>query len=232
MHTCERACAAAASALAATAAQAVIVTTTFDAGIEGWSATINDNGTTNVWIDSGGNPGGYLQSDDTIDGWGYVSAPAPYLVPGLLPGGAFSFDLRTVQQGFAIGYRVRVGLSGGGLNLINESVLPTADWASYSFALTAGSGWRVVSDLNQNYNAADPAPTEMQFAAALGSLTGLFIAADYSDGNAATNGTLDRAEFDNIVLRTPDATAVPAPASWALVLIGAVGMGWSSRRRS
>ena len=61
-------------------------------------------------------------------------------------------------------------------------------------ALTAGSGWRVVSDLNQNYNAADPAPTEMQFAAALGSLTGLFIAADYSDGNAATNGTLDRAD--------------------------------------
>ena len=207
-------------------AQAGTVSSGFDSGLNGWGQTFNDNGSANVWVASGGNPGGYLQSDDSIDGWGYVVAPAAFLSAGAGSGSSLSFDLRTVSPaGEPAAFGVRVAFVGAGLNFINQTVVPTTAWANYGFSFVASTGWRLVSELNQNYDAGGTVPTAAQFAVGLAGLSGLYIAADYTDGNTA-NGRLDRTEIDNVVL-----IAVPELPRAASMLAGLLGLGALLLRR-
>lgn len=201
-------------------AGALTVMSTFETGLEGWTSA-NNGATAPEWVAPSGADDGYAKLLDASTGWGYFRAPAQYLAQPAMYGGAFSFDLRHEAVGDPVAYRVRVGIIGGGLNLINESVLPTTEWVNYSFALDAMSGWRVFSDLSQNYNASAPLATEAQMQLALGNMQGLYIAADYTPSYAPAD--TDLTSIDNVVL-----DVVPAPGAAAL---GLIGLGALRRRR-
>lgn len=186
------------------------VTSTFDTDAEGWVSYDNGGGAAN-WISSGGNPGGYIQMDDVGGGWGYFQAPSSFLSQPLLYGGTISFDLKHFG---GASFNVRVGLVGAGLTLINESVLPTTEWATYSFTMDEVTGWRKFSSLSQNYSAAAPAATLEEVQAVLANPTGLFIAADYN--NFSTTG-LDVTSLDNVSV-----DAVPEPMTLAVLGLGAL----------
>lgn len=199
------------------AAAGDVVMSTFETGLEGWTAA-NNGSTGPEWVAPSSEHNGYAKLLDSSTGWGYLRAPAEYLSQAALFGGTFSFDLRHEFVGDPVAYRVRVGIVGGGLNLINESVLPTTEWASYSFTLDAISGWRVFSDLSQNYSAAAPLATEAQMQAALTNMQGLYIAADYTPSYAPAD--TDLTSIDNVVL-----DVVPAPGvATAVSVLGLMGL--------
>lgn len=191
------------------AANAQTVTSGFETGLEGWTSF--QNGAFGpVWSPPSGSDDGYAQLTDSTTGWGYFRAPAAFTAQAAQYAGSFSFDLRHEFQGDPVAYKVRVAIVGGGLNLINESVLPTTSWVNYSFPLDASSGWRVFANISQNYSNAAPLASQAQMEAALGGISGLFIAADYTPGYAPAE--LDRTSIDNVTL-----DVVPAPATASLL---------------
>lgn len=196
------------------------VTSGFEFGDEGWTSA-NNGSTAPVWIPPPGSDDGYLQLTDASTGWCYFRAPTAFVSQAPRYGGAFSFDLRHDFAGDPVAYNVRVGIIGGGLNLINESVLPTGTWTNYSFSLNELSGWRVFSNLSQNYTTSAPLATLSQMQSALANITGLYIAADYTPGYAPND--LDRTSIDNVVL-----DVVPAPGAAGLLALGAL---FGTRRR-
>lgn len=203
------------------AAHAQTVSSDFETGLEGWSSFQNGSFAP-VWISPSGSDDGYAQLTDSTTGWGYFRAPAAFTAQAAQYGGTFSFDLRHEFQGDPVAYKVRVAIIGGGLNLINESVLPTTAWVNYSFPLDASSGWRVFANISQNYSNAAPLATQAQMELALGGISDLFIAADYTPSYAPAD--LDRTSIDNVSL-----TVVPAPGAVGLLSLG--GLMAARRRR-
>lgn len=192
----------------------------FTSDAEGWT-TFGNGGAAVVYASTGGNPGGYIRIDDVTSSWGYLQAPAKFLAPAPY-NGQISFDLKVFNSnpaGYPNIYSVRVALTGGGLTLINESILPTTAFEHYTFDLNETSGWRIFSDLSQNYNAANPAPTQAEMMQVLGNLTGVFIAADYTDAYSQSDGTIDQTAIDNVFI---GAISVPEPATNALLALGAL----------
>lgn len=109
-----------------------------------------------------------------------------------------------------------VMLTGGGLEIgIDLNVLPlTSDWTSWSALLDESAGWNVVSNLSSGGLSATAA-TEADLRTVLGSLDGLYIRGEFTDGRDAT-------ALDNVHL-------VPAPGAAALLALG--GLGGLRRRR-
>lgn len=171
---------------------------TFDSDNEGW-VSFQNGGAVVVHVTTGGNPGGYISSVDISDDWGYVLAPITFNAPALY-GGELTFDLRAFTSepvSWPIIYDVRVGLVGDGLTLINESTTPTGQWTGYSFALDENSGWRKFSSLDQNYTTGAPVPTQAEIQGVLANLTGVYIAADYTNGTT-DEGVTETTEIDNV----------------------------------
>jgi hypothetical protein len=213
-----------------TSAATAGVVSTFDVDAEGWT-TFQNGGASVQYFPSGGNPGGYIGATDNTSDWAYLQAPSKFLVPAGY-NGTLSFDLRIFNSdpaGFPNVYSVRVGLQGAGLTLINESVFPTTDWLNYSFNLNETSGWRIFSDLSQNYSAAAPAPTQSQMQAVLQNITLLVIATDYSNGDLADNSAIDTTNLDNVQLST--AAQTPLPAALPLFATGLGLLGFTAHRR-
>jgi hypothetical protein len=207
-----------------TSAQADIIST-FDADNEGWT-TFQNAGAPVTFHATGGNPGGYVSVIDQSNDWGYVQAPSKFLVPAIY-GGSFSFDLRASTSdsiNYPIQFSVRAALVGNGMTLINELGIPDGTWTNYSFTLNELAGWRVFSNLNQNYSPGAPKPTQSEMQGVLANPSGLFIAADYTNGTTLQNVT-EETHLDNIRL-----SAVPEPSSAVLIVIAAAGF-WLVRRQ-
>jgi Laminin B (Domain IV)/PEP-CTERM motif len=205
------------------------IVSTFDTNLEGWTQFQN-SGANFDWIASGGNPAGHLGVTDNTSDWAYVQAPTVFLTPALY-NGTFSFDLRhdNLQEpaGFPGIFNVRVGMQGAGLTLINEGPLPTLGWVNYSFQLneSSGAGWRVFSNLSQNYSLTAPQATLAEMQSVLAGLSRLVIATDYTFASTSSNvPEIDRTYIDNVRL-----TTVPEPSGIALAGIAGV-LGLASRR--
>ena len=176
----------------------------FATDAEGW--TIPAGSGIQTWEASGGVGGGWLRVED-IDGNSDILLTAPSGWLGnwsTYLGGKLSFDAKNVNgiapdwPGFA---EIRIGGPGGSLLLdIAPAGLPPTDgqWHHYEVSLTSAAGWGSPGAL----------------ASVLANVTSLTINGEFHAGPGEVLG------IDNIQV-----SAVPEPASAALLLAGLGGLG-------
>jgi hypothetical protein len=198
--------------LACALPQAHAITSTFDTDTEGWTAQGDVVGTIH-WLATGGNPGGHVSIDDqTAGGVTYFVAPAAFLGDkSAALGSDLRFDLMQVYTGSASQFNdADVILEGGGLTLVYDTTVNPANgtWTSYQVPLLAAD-WRLNT-------LGGTAATPLQLEATLANLTALRIRAEYRSG-------ADIGHLDNVTL-------IPEPSTWAMVLIGLMGVGLAMRR--
>lgn len=160
-----------------------IAVSTFDTDAEGW--TTDGDATcrpTPCYAPTGGNPGGHIYTDDTLQGIKfYFNAPAKFL--GNVSGAYqknLTFDMRQGARDTVETDDADVILEGAGLRLVfNTPRNPPRLWFSYTVPLNETAGWR-----KDTLSGAQPTAAEMQ--AVLGSLTRLGIRGDYILGQATT----------------------------------------------
>ena len=199
--------------LAAHASAAVIASSTFTTGDEGWkngnfdATTVGQPGVT--WSAVGGNPGGYISVIDNFD-WNAFLAPAAYLGnQSAAYGGTLTFDLYDVEVDFDELYAA-VMLSDGVTFLFGgfvQSQYPLGPpFSPFNVSLLASAGWRTTPDPGS------AAASEAQLQTVLGNLHILAISADWKTGN-------DNVALDNVVLNSGPGSpsAVPEPGTFALV---------------
>ena len=192
-------------------ARADFIRSSFDSGGEGWGV----GGGVAAWQATGGNPGGYLQYTDTIDGAPTLTALAP---------AAFLGDLSAYDRGTLAFDSIFFSGNGnfdpkfGRVQISNGSLMATLDlapldpimtWATYSATLNAAS-WGV---------------SQVIWSQILANVTAINIALESKDKAGEVMG------LDNVVLATN--AAVPEPRSFILLGIGSsglAGVGWFRRR--
>lgn len=170
----------------------------FDSGDEGWTTV---SGGSQTWVASGGNGGGWLQVADADSQDFLLNAPVSWLGNWTArSGGTLSFDAKNVNNespdwpGFG---EVTITGAAGTVTLdIVTAAAPPADgqWHRYSVRLSPGAGWAGSASLT----------------AVLANVTSLTIKGEFHAGVSEVVG------IDNIQV-----TAVPEPASAALLLAGA-----------
>ena len=180
------------------------VITTFDSNLEGWTAT----GGVLAYVNSGGNPGGFLSLTDNANDYMTVFAPA-----GLLGnwaqylGGNLSFDARNLNGSAPdlntppfFGTVTITGIGGTASRVLGDTGQPPADslWHTYSATL-------------------DPALWSGDLVGALSGVTGLGVVLESNNTvPAESNG------FDNF--RVTAITAVPEPSTLALTIFGFISL--------
>lgn len=205
----------AAVALAHGATAQTLASSDFGTGTEGWSAV---NGAVAFqYRDSGGDPGGFvLAADFDSSSLWFFLAPTEFLGDkSQALGGTLSFALKTQSVALPLGEtRADVQLVGtnGVVLSYTAGILPTADWTTFTVPLLADGDWTVGT-------VSGPAASTADLQGVLSSLGALRIRGDYRQ-------SIDATGLDNVVL-----SAVPEPASAALLAAGALLVGWRARRR-
>lgn len=180
----------------------------FATDAEGWTTS---NGGVQTWMPSGGNGGGWLRvADDTGDDF-LLNAPAAWLGnwSGYL-GGTLSFDaLNANGESPDWAPFGEVTITGAAGTVVLDAVAannPPADglWHHYSVQLSPAAGWSGSASL----------------AAVLANVTSLTIKGEFHAGVSEVVG------MDNV-----EVTAVPEPASAALLLAGGGLLALLRRKR-
>jgi len=180
-------------------ASAVVIISTFDSSVDGWTVS----GGNESFATPGGNPGGYLRSVDNSPTFMTANAPAPFL--GNLTsfdGGTIGFDSKLFSGTGAIQTRF------GEISITNGSITGTADfapanlpdWTTFSSAFTAA-----VFGLSQS-----------DFTTLLSSVTAITLILDSTVGQGEVVG------LDNFFLRNDlgNPNSVPEPSGLALLSTG------------
>lgn len=213
----------------APAQASIIASSTFDSNAQGWVGRDLNLGVSPpypvvstyslTWSATGGNPGGHVSIVDPSGFWIYFSAPAAYLGnQSAAYGGSLSFDIAATTSGLPNFNDPDVILVGpGGLTLVYDVPFTpppstTVNWSSFTVNLNE-TNWRVGT-------LTGPLATQAQMQTVLGSLSALYIRAEYFVGLAETG------YLDNVILR---AGFIPEPASWILLLLGS-GVCLAARR--
>lgn len=206
---------AAAILAAQSAAAVVIIESTFDTDLDGWTkAPGSDSGSTLTWVAEGGNPGGFLRFNEAAQGnTDRIAAPPKFLgdLSGFV-GGVFSFDVGTNILSSPISNNDNVIFIGAGLTLRYDLPLPTVNtWTNFAIDLQADSGWILTS--------ANRAPTPAEFQQVMGDLTAIRLLADFRSG-------AEQPYFDNIRM-----VAIPEPGAGAVLALGALAAGFVRLRQ-
>jgi hypothetical protein len=196
-------------------ASALVIESTFDADLDGWTkAAGSDVASTTEWVSTGGNPGGFLRQNEAADGLvDRIAAPSKFL--GNLSGyagGTLSFDVRTntISNSSNANNDVLLGGPSGTLRFnLPDPVVNV--WTTRSITLAHTGGWILVSS--------GVAPTASEFAGILANVDTLTLLADFRSGPETPS-------FDNIRLQ-----AIPEPSTAAAVLGGAALFGLVVLRR-
>jgi hypothetical protein len=196
--------------VAAGCAQAQL-SSSFDGGLEGWTAA----GGTISYVASGGSPGGYLKQVDTLGTFMTVIAPSAFHgdLSSFL-GGVLSFDARNLSGSASDlpspgPWFGTVTIAGGGGSFASALLAgsgggqPPADgaWHGYSIFLTPGA-WS--GDL----------------ASVLGNVSNITVQLEFN------NAIVETAGFDNFKV-----SAVPEESTLVLLAAGLVSMVSLQRRR-
>ncbi len=168
----------------------VVVQSTFDEGSEGWKVVGDVRGSSEkpTHYGDGGRPGGYISiEDDVLGGTMYWRAPKEIRSKMARAfEGSLAFSLRQHSAMERPYDADDVVLEGGGVTLVyGTSFNPSGIWGTYTVPLT-NEGW---------INKATEAPaTAEEMKAALKSLSGLAIRAEYEAGE-------DIDDLDTVVVR-------------------------------
>lgn len=194
--------------VASGAAQAATQSSTFDTDAEGWTVFGGVLG----YMDTGGNPGGYITARDNLNNFMELVAPASYTGISLLNGGMLSFDFindngvgGTSLSGFGT-----VTLQGGGLSaeLDITSALPGSAWQTASTTLSS-TVWGL---------------SEPNWTTLISDITAIRIEVE------SLNGLIERVGFDNF--KVDVVAPIPLPAGLPLALGGLAALGLLKRRAS
>lgn len=162
-----------------------VVTSTFDVDRDGWAfqADVREF----FWVETGGNPGGYLEAVDQTTGeiW-YFLAPEKFVGDkSAFYGGSLAFELKINAAG-AIN-EPDIILEGGGLTLVFDTPNnPGVEWTGYGVALDDAAGWRVGA-------LGGALATEAEMRAVLGDLDRLLIRGEFRSGS-------DTGGIDSVVM--------------------------------
>lgn len=229
MKTCLLGTTLAASALfAGSPASAQTTTNTFDADQQGWgvgnidSTAIATRSGNAPYVTTGGNPGGYIFTNDTE---GSIAFIAPTAFTGLLSrsnGGQLTYDLYDADGNDRINYPAVVIYGANGTTIGYNYAPPSTSFSSFVVPLTA-AGWTLYAG---GGNPGSIPVTSDMFAAVLANPTTLAILADWHSGGDSTG-------LDNVAISSSVAGAVPEPASWAMMIVGfgLIGAGKRYRQR-
>ena len=197
----------------------VIASSTFNTGDEGWLVGdfySNTGFSTPTYVATGGNPGGFLRTNDL---YGYNSYQAPSAFLGNQSGaygGTLSLDQRVLSSD-GVPYAMLV-ISDGTQTLQYMTNPPGTSFTHFDIPLLASAGWQ---NANTSGNAGSPA-TELQLQQVLSGLTFLHLDADWQSGS-------DQVDLDNVILS--GSGVVPEPGSVALLMgLSVSGAGFLSRR--
>ena len=119
-------------------ANAVIIQSTFDASLEGWTVTDGNES----FVAAGGNPGGYLETVDSASTFMIANAPAAFLGDlSAFDGGTIGFDSILLKGSGSPQARFGEIAISDGITTVTQDIagiLPT-DWTSFSGAFTAAA---------------------------------------------------------------------------------------------
>lgn len=197
------------------------VQSTFDSDLDGWQVVNLDNSTppalAETWVPTynptGGNPGGYISSQDVGNWTFYFSAPSKFLGDrSSAYGGCVYFGAK--DNGGTRSPGPELVLTGGGNTLLYFGDLDATDqWSTFAIPLSAGPNWYI--------NGSIPAPgslaSEAEIRQVLSSLDGLYI---YGDWTVFT----DNSGLDNVQL-----AEVPEPIGMTVLALF-VGTGTLLRK--
>ena len=194
------------------------ISSTFDAGVDGWRYGYYTGGGGDLpltWDASSK----LISSGSGFPSTGFI-APNAYLGnKTAYIGGTLSFDLATLSP--VTDQRSLVVLTyGNGKHIFADwGPRPTADLQTFIVQLSASSFFDPSSGTPLDV-------TEAQFAEAMADLKQLFILGDWT-------GFIDTGRLDNVILAGPAASSVPEPGTWAMMIggLGIVGASLRSRRR-
>ena len=211
-------------AIVAAASSHAIVSSSFDAGLDGWSMVYFDPpgaayGTENAaggltWNATGGNPDGYISREDVEGGAMMFKANSSYTGDQSANiGGTLSFDLicdfddRTVDS--------VVVIKGAGLTIAGSFANPVINtWTTRSVVLDAA---------NFNYGfSGGSAVSTTDFNSVMASIDGLYISGEFHTGFPAEITGLDNVSLE----------PVPEPATMALLGFGAAALAARKRRKA
>jgi hypothetical protein len=214
--------------LPASSDAAVLSTSTFNTGTEGWQAFTNGPGFPTVPVifsPAGGNPGGALRHNAPSDNL-TSSFLAPSGVVNALHsaiGGSIAWDISTLSSpGDILFSDIDLGVRAGDLR-IRQFLTPPAPatnpaYTHYDVDFSAAAGWDFFDGVTTSI------ATQAQIDTVLAGATVLFIRAEYFSSTLPDVGFLD-----NVIIESASAT-VPFPST--LLLLGAgVGLAWLASRR-
>ena len=192
------------------AANATTISSSFDTDLDGWTG----QGGILVWNSTGGNPGGFLQENDTTNSNMQVVAPAKFL--GNLNGFTLTVDIRQLvgsEAGTFGGFGAITITGGGGLSMTADLGSPALTWTTYTMPFSAAAFGN-----DANFNTIISSVTKIQLAL-----------------DPRNQETDDQVGMDNFTLSDGLAdvpSSVPEPATMGLLGVSLIGVGLARKRYS
>jgi len=204
----------------ASASQGNILNYGFDDGPNGWRVVVlNHEGNfeqlgigEDRWHSTGGNPGGYIETQDWSSSWTCFRAPNTVVGNRLSwYGGSIEFDLRTDYADNLA--RPVVLLKSAGLNACYQAVAPRPTWTHQAVPLTT-PGW--TKDFGGNIPV-----TDSELRQVLEDLTGIYVGTEWQ-----ISPPQETTGLDNFSISEP----VPEPSALLALLCGLGGLARLRKR--
>jgi hypothetical protein len=182
-------------------ARAVVIISTFDSSLDGWTV---DGGNV-AHVPAGGNPGGFLEATDSGPSVMHANAPGAFLGDiSSFDGGTLGFDSILLDPtGVTQAEFGRVSISNGALTgTFDLAAANLPAWTSYSTALTAAA-WGL---------------SQSDWTTLLSSVTSITVILESTFGQGEVVG------FDNFFIENDlQSPVIPEPSSLALLAMGLSG---------